>query len=370
MLNHQAIQEAAAMMFWSDARCVFGEDGSSGLQMLLNSIREFFRTIPPDQVSTKFVFVYRMHSGGVRESQSEMERVATAVRVEDLSGHRRRIENASAILILVRDDGRYDLVTPVTVPSLELLSERSLVFVNQGGVDRFIIGGQTRTMPPLVTGAASNFAVATVTDLEEALERYRRDAAEVSCPILAEIWMGGRSGHRLVFRNRPEAVMRRSLELFLNTRIRGDVSVRSEYNTDETRPVDLIVNWFGSKIRALIEIKWLGDSLTKDSDGTQFTSYRNARAQDGADQLVDYIDRERSTDSSAALKGYLVVFDGRRRKVTSPTTPVTSEDALYYRDKDVVLSRDYASERTDIAPIVRYFLEPRPSLFAPPGHSG
>ena len=370
MLNHQAIQEAAKMMFWTDAKTVFGEDGSAGMEKLLNSIREFFRTIPPDQVSTAFVFIYRLRGGGVRESQTEKERVATGIRVESLSGHRRRIENASVIVVLVRDDGRYDLVAPPIFPPLEVLSEQSIVFVNKDGVDRFIIGGQTRTMPPFVTGSASNFAVATVTDLDEALDRYRRDAAEVSCPILAEIWVGGRSGHRIVFRNKPEAAMRRSLERFLSTRIRGDVSVRAEHNTDETRPVDLIVDWFGSKLRALVEIKWLGVSLTRDSDGTQFTSYRDARAQDGANQLVDYIDRERSTDSSSALKGYLVVFDGRRRNVTTPTTSIGAADALYYRDKNVLLSRDYSRERSDIAPIVRYFLEPRASQFARPGHSG
>ena len=218
-------------------------------------------------------------------------------------------------------------------------------------------------MPALTTGAASNFAVATISDLEEALDRYRLEAAEASCPILEEVWIGGRNGHRLIFKNRPEATMRRSLERFLNTRIRGDVSVRPEHNTDESKPVDLIVNWFGSKVRALIEIKWLGDSLTKESDGTQFTTYRDARAQEGANQLVDYMDRERTTDATTALMGYLVVFDGRRNRVASPTTPLSAVDALYYRDRDIVLSRDYSSEREDVAPLVRYFMEPRASHF-------
>ena len=357
------------MICWTDARNAFGEDGFSGLKSLLNSVREFFRAIPPDQMSTTFVFIYRMRNDDLDKSQCEMDRMGTALSVQNLSGHRRRIEDAPAILIVVRDDGGYDLIAPETLPSLEMLSERSLVFVNEGGIDRFIIGGRSITMPQLATGAASNFAVATVTDLEEALERYRRDAAEVSCPILQEIWVGGRNGHRLVFRNKPEATMRRSLERFLNTRIRGDVSVRSEHNTDETKPVDLIVNWFGSKLRGLIEIKWLGDSLTKDSDGTQFTSYREARAQEGADQLADYIDRERSTDSTAVLRGYLVVFDGRRLRVKNPTTAITSKNALYYRNRDIALTRDYSAERSDIAPLIRYFLEPRSSLLAPPSES-
>ena len=357
------------MICWTDARAVFGEAGSSGMRIFLNGIREFFRAIPPDQISTTCVFTYRMQNDDVDESQCEMERLAIGVSVESISGYRKHISDASAILIAVRDDGGYDLVAPLARPSLEALSQRSLVFVNEGGVDRFIIGGRSKTMPPLATGAASNFAVATETDLKEALERYRGDAAEVSCPILERIWVGGRNGYRLVFQNKPEATMRRSLERFLNIRIRGDVSVRSEHNTDETKPVDLIVNWFGSKLRALIEIKWLGDSLTKDSDGTQFTSYRDSRAQEGADQLADYIDREQSTDFTAALRGYLVVFDGRRRNVTNATTPIAANNALYYRNRGIELSRDYARERSDMAPLVRYFLEPRSSLFASPEES-
>ena len=164
--------------------------------------------------------------------------------------------------------------------------------------------------------------------------------------------------------------MRRSLEWFLNTSISGDVSVRPEHNTDETKPVDLIVNWFGSKMRALIEIKWLGDSLSAGSNGTAFTSYRDSRAQAGADQLVDYMDREQSTDPTTSLKCYLVVFDGRRRYVVDPTTSLTADDALYYRDREIGLARDYSEERTEIAPLVRYFMEPRSSLFAQPGSVG
>ena len=329
-LDHDAVQEAASMRFRSDARKAFGEEGVACLSRLLNGVREFFRAVPPDQLSATFVFAYRIGDEGVGESLADMNKIATSLGVEDLAGYRGQLENAHAVIITIKRDGRYNLAIATMTPPLEQLSERSLVFVNGNGIDRFVVRGQSRKMPMLVTGARSNFAVATVADLEEALERYRRDATDVSCPILEGVWLGGRNGPRLVFKNRPEATMRRSLERFLSTRIRGDVSVRPEHNTDESRPVDLVVNWFGSKLRALIEIKWLGDSLTKDSDGTEFTSYRDARAQEGADQLVDYMDREQSTDPGAVLRGYLAVFDGRRRSVIDPETRIGSEDACYF----------------------------------------
>ena len=66
-------------------------------------------------------------------------------------------------------------------------------------------------------------------------------------------------------------------------------------------------------MRALIEIKWVGDSLTKGSNGERFTRFRDARAQEGADQLADYLDREGSTDPATSLKGLL----GRVRRSTT-----------------------------------------------------
>lgn len=351
------------MGFSSYARDAFGEKGEVCLRRLLDSIRAFFQAVPPDGLATAFVFVYRVeeHDDGM---ESGLTCIATTVDGEDLASYRPILEGASVVVVRVRSDGRFDLSTVTTPPPLKALSRRSLVFVNEGSVDRFFIGGRSTTLPKLAIGARSNFAVATVSSLEKALESYRLVAAHVSCPILAEVWQEGRDGPRLVFRNKPEATMRRSLGWFLGMKIKGDVCVRPEHNTDESKPVDLIVNWFGVKQRALIEIKWLGRSLTADSDGTTFTSYAASRVGDGADQLADYLSRERSTDPSVSLLGYLVVFDGRRRKVIDPTTRIAATDALYFREKEVHLESQHESQQSGIAGLVRFFLEPRQSAFA------
>lgn len=78
---------------------------------------------------------------------------------------------------------------------------------------------------------------------------------------------------------------------------------------------------------------------------------------------------EQSTDPTAALRGYLTVFDGRRRGVIDAETPLAMENACHYRNQDIVLTRDWADERSDIAPVIRYFLEPRASHFAQPEES-
>lgn len=368
-LNHDAVHQVASMAFSGDARNAFGKDGEDGFRLLLNAVRAFFQAVPPDGLSTVFVFLYRVTGHQDHEIEWTMDPFATSLGTENLPGYRLRVEQASVIVVYVGGDGRYDLVETTTSPPLEALSEESLVFINENGVDRFVIGGRSTTMPQLTTGSRSNFAARTVMELEEALERYRREAAEVSCPILSEVWEGGRVGPRLVFRNRPEATMRRSLGRFLSTAMSGDVSVRQEHNTDETRPVDLVVDWFGVKLRALIEIKWLGKSLTRDSDGTQFTTYGEARAQEGAGQLADYLARERSTDPDVRLRGYLAVFDGRRRNVVDPSTPLTAGDACHFRNSDIVLTRTHAGGGPEMAPLIRYFLEPRASLFSPSGGS-
>lgn len=365
MIDHSAIKDLAEMAFWADAKECFGKEGTEGLTILLNSIRSFFSEIPPDMTSTRFVFIYPVQNRKRIVDYSGTPPFANAISVSNLSGHGRRIMKASAILVFVKSDCVYDIAELGDSLPYELLSKESLIFVNENGVDRFIIGGHSKKMTQVVTGAASNFAMATVQNLEDALAAYRKDAAEVSCPILKDVWVDGQHGLRLVFVNRPEATMRRSLERFLAVKINADVSVRSEHNTDESMPVDLIVNWFGSKFRALIEIKWLGKSLTRNSTGDKFTEYKESRSQQGADQLVGYIDREKSTEPSAQVKGYLVVFDGRRKGVIDANTPISSGSALYFRDKDIVLSRDYAIEREDFAPLIRYFLEPKSSFFAP-----
>ena len=364
-LDLEAVRKVASMGFSSDARDAFGEKGEDCLRRLLDSVRVFFQAVPPDGLSTTFVFVYWVggHGDGMDEG---MTRIATSVEGINLACYRPHLEDASVVVVDVRSDGRYDLGAVTTPPPFKDLSKQSLVFVNEDGVDQFFIGGRSTTLPQLAMGARSNFAVATVSNLEEALESYRQVAAHVSCPILSEVWEQGSNGPRLVFRNKPEATMRRSLGWFLGVRIEGDVSVRPEHNTDESKPVDLVVDWFRSKQRALIEIKWLGYSLTADSDGTQFTSYAASRVREGADQLADYVSRERSTDPSVSLLGYLAVFDGRRRNVIDPTTRIAAADALHYRGKGVPLAPKHASGQTGITALVRFFLEPRQSEFAAP----
>ena len=267
---------------------------------------------------------------------------------------------AEVIIIQVLASQRYRLSTVDETPTITDLSNQAIILFNQYGTDRFFIGDRKNTMPKLISCARSNFSAPTISTLNDALEQYKKMAANVTCLILADVWIGGQDGPRLVFINKPEATMRKSLYNFLSSRLLGDVTVRQEHNTDENKPVDLSVNWFGQALRALIEIKWVGAS--KSSSGG-LTQYRSSRVQEGANQLVDYVDRETKTDPNSVIRGYLVVFDGRRRGLQSPDNLLTKKNAVYYRNCKISLKNNPMTSRPDIEPLIRYFLEPRPSFF-------
>lgn len=357
-IDEAVLQKLVGQTYLTDATEVFGSAGPDLVNTLIDSIRAVFKELPPDQVSTQFIFVASFDTLPAPAIPEGMTSIGSGLRWEELAHYRLSVRTAATALVVVQDGRTCDLYCSAEEIQLNVLSGGTIVFVNHENIDRFVIDGTVRTLERLIPGAPSQFATPVLRDLNHALSRYRERSVQSSCRILADVWDGGRDGPRLVFRNKPEATMRSSLALFLQASLWGS-SVREEHLTDERKPVDIVVNWFGTKFRALIEVKWIGKALTADSDGTHFTVYTDARVQEGAKQLVDYIDREFSSDSTVELRGYVVVFDGRRWGVTHKDQCITAKDATHYRDIEPVLERNYAEEREDIAPVVRYFLEPR-----------
>lgn len=70
-----------------------------------------------------------------------------------------------------------------------------------------------------------------------------------------------------------------------------------------------ILTWPAINNVALIEVKWLGDSGQ--------TQYRDARANEGAKQLIDYLASSVQEEPDKHFVGYLTVFDGRRGKTSN-----------------------------------------------------
>jgi hypothetical protein len=367
-IDRRVLQRLVGQAYLSYAVKAFGTSAQDIMNLLIDSIREFFKIFPPDQINTRFVIVAGfgpLPTPATPAIPADATPIAEGLRLELMSTYRLSVRAANTAYVVVRDSGKFDLYRCEDDTHLEALSGGTIAFVNCNNVDQFVIDGTELTLEQLIPGAPSQFAVPMVRDLDEALEHYRERAVHATCRILEAVWHEGKAGPRLVFSNKPEATMRSSLALFLQARL-VDASVREEHLTDETKPVDIVVNWYGAKLRALIEVKWLGKALTAKSDGTNFTEFREPRVQEGADQLIDYMDREVSSDPTMELRGYVAVFDGRRQGVKRTDQKLSAQNATHYRDLAPKLTRDYSKDREDFAPIVRYFMEPRSSHFLDP----
>ena len=151
---------------------------------------------------------------------------------------------------------------------------------------------------------SSIFARPTYKELDEAMDFYNvRYARECSCAVLSQIWT---DATKREFIHKPEHFMRDSLWQCLQNILRNH-TVKREQIVDATHPVDIKVTWPIINNVALIEVKWLGDSGE--------IKYRDARANEGAKQLIDYLASSKKEEPDKHFVGYLTVFDGRRGKI-------------------------------------------------------
>jgi hypothetical protein len=207
---------------------------------------------------------------------------------------------------------------------------------------------------PVIAASPSYFGIPYFLDLKRALDQYGETwIRQSNCEIFDSTWL---DEHRLVFSPAPEAQMRRSLQRHLRSCLREHVAVTvmPEQNVNETRPVDIKVTWAYSRV-ALIEIKWLGKSARRGARrATQEHSASRAKA--GASQLADYLDLYHKEVPHEEARGYLAVYDARRRNVTLPPSQISESEATYYRYREI----DYDAEilaRPDFEYPVRFFCE-------------
>ncbi len=153
--------------------------------------------------------------------------------------------------------------------------------------------------------------------------------------------------------------MRRSLESYLEATLRltKGVELRPEQNVDETKPVDLKVTFTHANRRALIEIKWMGDSAPRPGETGAHHKFRTRAATDGAKQLANYLDLDKPRSTEQIVTGYLVVFDARRGGLKLDTTEIDSKHGMQYEQQEIDFDPKILS-RPDFAPPRRMFMEP------------
>lgn len=192
--------------------------------------------------------------------------------------------------------------------------------------------------------------------LSEALLKYKEEKIRYSsCLIFRESWFD--TAARIYFKQQPEETMQKSLSEFLDSSLRG-VDVVREYNNGASKPVDVRVYWKEANRAAMIELKWLGQS--KNAQGALSTAYANGRANDGLDQVKEYMDLENQDTPTCITKGYLVIIDGRRRGVAANPLTINVADGMHYRNQGITFDPDknFFDTMTGFEEPIRLFAEP------------
>lgn len=343
----------------------FGEEGEIALEQLLDTVKLVFKAFPPENLTRALTIVRPIDPKG-DEVEGYWSRAGRFADLAAIGKWLCDLPDNLYPLILVGSDRSIRATSSSKEVDPTALAQNSLVYRYHDRLDRILARTYDVSVEKVVPRFASNFANPTFDDLEEALKYYATMAEESRCLLLENVWEGGVDGPRLVLVNRPEQIMRRSLSQMLAIVLRN-ASVRPEQNTDESKPVDIRIEWSASSSASLIEIKWLGCATAKpreDTDEETYTRYDAHRAVQGARQLADYLDRERRFSRALTLKGYLVVFDARRGHDRSdPHQLLDVESALRFAREEIQYSPDYSKSRPDFAPPRRFFLQPRRSHF-------
>jgi hypothetical protein len=194
-------------------------------------------------------------------------------------------------------------------------------------------------------------------ELDEKLAHYSiAKILKSSCHYFSKSWFDEK---HIYFKNKPEEEMQISLKEFLSSALRN-IEVVREFTLGAHKPVDIRVRWLSANRSALIEVKWLGNSLNNAGDALG-TEYKNSRATEGIKQLKKYLELSERDMPETIAKAYLVVFDGRRRNISKRfVNAISEEDGLYYKSKDLKIPEEYDYHRKihNFAKPIRMFASP------------
>ncbi|WP_426329461.1 hypothetical protein [Pedobacter sp. R-06] len=216
-------------------------------------------------------------------------------------------------------------------------------------------------------GKGSNYAPYFV-NLSKALIAFKHERVfRSTCPTFRKSWndpkyiafAGEGSGN-----NAPEKYIQESLHEFLRTQesLRGiafECSREHNFDSDKPKPVDVRMLWREANRHALIEIKYTGLVINKNSGKSRFHPDQ-ATFDDGYFQVKGYYDSALKDHPTTIAKALLVVIDGRRSKVNKSTQTVNEVDGMFYKDVEVEISADkrYYQDNPAFEKPIRMFAAP------------
>lgn len=322
----------------------YGAIGLERLMLLTDTITKVYRHL--NFLSFSKIVIYTAF-----DNELYLEKFSDANPIKYNSIHNMSEITGNVLTIEIRENTEI-FVASEFIPDIDSIRLNGIVYI-WDKKQEFILGKKEER--PLLRNIYSDswFANPTHKDLELALEDYKVRFAKMSnCPYLKGAWF---NEERIYFRASPEDSLRDSLHFYLFGQLR-DAEVRPEQNMGITNPVDIKITWTYTNRLAVIEIKWLGKSLNLAGD--QITqNYTQSRALEGADQLKGYLDINRGYAPDKITIGYLVVFDGRRRRTDPIVTNISRENAEHYKNIEIDYDPDYSKERDDFAKPVRFFMD-------------
>lgn len=363
--NIESIKALVAQAYISHARDAFGEKGATAIRSLLDGVKLIYQRCPPEKVPGTLTVVVGIQATPLAPAVGAIGSPTACSDYADVGRFLVANPADSHAVVEILTDGSFRVLALSDDVNLKALAQSALIYRFDRNAERILAKDHEDFVPSISPILMSNFAVPTLSSLEEAFDYYARYVLETKCRVLKGVWEGGVDGPRLVLVNKPEARMRDSLAQALELLLR-EVTVKPEQNTDESKPVDIRVTWFASGATALIEVKWLGKSTAKSQtsgEAPTYTEYGPPRVQAGANQLADYMDREVRHSDAIAPMGYLVVFDARRKGCKGPTEALAASDAMAFANDAIELDPDHSKIRSDFAAPVRFFLNPRRSFF-------
>jgi hypothetical protein len=325
----------------------FGDPGTARVKGILRFLKLCARHCTVDEKSDVKVFAL-LKSDPLVESLRTLHASPFQSGVSALG-------SIESLLVEIREDDS-PFVWMSVPPQITSVIETGVVYRLAQSVETFSISGNTVVVPKVIQDAVSQFLLNYFKDLRLALLAYRDSMARTSkCHLLRQAWADDK---RLWFTTKPERRLRRALHNHLVSYLRfGEIDLREEQNVDDSHPVDIKILWRMENRTAIIEVKWIGKSI--DIETRKITaSYTDSRARDGAKQLAEYLEEHRQQAAKEDTRGYLIVFDCRRRGLKTSTTAVARAEGFYYAKREVTYAPKFHKRRRDFEEPIRMFLEP------------
>jgi hypothetical protein len=325
----------------------YGDPGSARLKGILRFIKHCARHATVNEKSDITVFTLMTKDFDLDSLRSQH---ATAFQFGVTA-----LGSIESLSVEVREDDSAFVWHSVPA-ELGKIIEAGIVYRLVQSVETFSVKGTPLPVPRVVEDTVSQFWLNYFTDLREALIAYRDSMAKTSkCHLIREAWA---DKNRLWFVTKPEYRLRRALANYLYSFLRHDeIDLREEQNVDDSHPVDIKIVWKMENRTAIIEVKWIGKSINL-ATGRITASYAEARARKGAKQLAEYLEGHKQQASKEDTRGYLVVFDCRRKGLTPSITEVDSINGLHFKSREIEFNPKFDKIRKDFDEPIRMFMEP------------